>query len=228
MRGVGFWQIELQPVLLIGVHLRALCKFVDLLSKLDEVNARNTTFRGNNLRVVPVTDTADPTSYRTAEMSVDATGAPTAQIERGRMPDFQTTIKVLSILGAVVAFMWGVYQFTATQRQQVESRKLEATKPYLERQLALYTEATKVAATIATSSEDKAKDEATSRFWALYWGELSLVEDAGVEAAMVNLGKAVPSKDQAAIQPLALKLAHACRNSLARSWGVAEWKSPYE
>jgi hypothetical protein len=31
---------------------------------------------------------------------------------------------------------------------------------------------------------------------------------------------------QAELQPLALKLAHACRDSLADSWGVQDWSIP--
>jgi hypothetical protein len=58
-------------------------------------------------------------------------------------------IKLLTFLGAVVTFAWGVYQFFLTQRLQSETRRIEATKPFLDRQLKLYTEATQAAATIA-------------------------------------------------------------------------------
>ncbi|MEN6374469.1 MAG: hypothetical protein ABFD75_06760, partial [Smithella sp.] len=60
-------------------------------------------------------------------------------------------VKALSLLGAVVAFAWGVIQFVASQHAQEETRRIEATKPFLERQLKLYTEATQAAATLATS-----------------------------------------------------------------------------
>lgn len=144
------------------------------------------------------------------------------------MPSIETSVKVLSILGAVATFGWGVFQFTATQQQQSETRRIEATKPFLERQLALYTEVTQLASTIATTSDTKKKDKALDRFWSLYWGELALVEDAFVEGAMVKLGDALRNKaSDDELKQLALDLAHACRNSLARSWGVEAWQSPH-
>jgi len=144
------------------------------------------------------------------------------------MPALETAIRILSLMGAVVAFGWGVYQFSVTQRQQVESRRIEATKPFLERQLALYTEATQVASTIATTTDSTKKRQALERFWSLYWGELALVEDAFVEGEMVKFGAALErSAGEDEIRQQALNLAHASRNSLARSWGVAAWESPH-
>ncbi len=137
------------------------------------------------------------------------------------------SIKALSLIGAVVTFAWGVYQFIAAQHGQSETRRIEATKPFLERQLKLYTDATQATATLATSSRPEEIDAATKRFWSLYWGELALVEDQRVEAAMVQFGRLMnqgsAGKD---LQQASLALAHACRNSLAESWGVSQWRSP--
>lgn len=144
------------------------------------------------------------------------------------MPTFENTVKILSILGAVVTFAWGVIQFTTNQRQQSETRRIEATKPFLERQLILYTKATQLASTISATSDPKKKDQSVEEFWSIYWGELALVEDAFVEGAIVNFGDALRKKsNDEEIKQLALKLAHACRNSLARSWGVEAWQSPH-
>ena len=143
------------------------------------------------------------------------------------MPTLEITAKLLTMLIVVATFAWGVYQFNATQKQQSETRRIEATKPFLERQLTLYTEATKTASTIATTTDAKVKAEAVSKFWAMYWGELALVEDAFVEGAMVKFGQALRSNaSDDEIKQKALDLAHVCRNSLARSWGVAAWQSP--
>ena len=144
------------------------------------------------------------------------------------MPSFEASVKVLSILGAVATFSWGVFQYTHNQKQQSETRRIEATRPFLERQLALYTEATQLASTIATTSNATKKERLLERFWSLYWGELALVEDAPVEGAMVRLGDALRAKaSEQEVRRLALKLAHACRNSLAKSWGVEAWQSPH-
>lgn len=129
------------------------------------------------------------------------------------------------MLGAFVAFSWGIFQFSIGQRAQSEARRIEATKPFLERQLKLYTEATQAAATLATSTKQEELDVASKRFWSLYWGELALVEDKGVEAAMVQFGRALQSGSVGQqLHEKSLALAHACRDSLAGSWGVRQWR----
>ena len=55
--------------------------------------------------------------------------------------------------------------------------RIEATWPFLERQLALYTEATRAAATLAATEDGPEQDAAEKRFWALYWDELALFEN---------------------------------------------------
>jgi hypothetical protein len=101
----------------------------------------------------------------------------------------------------------------------------ESRKPFLERQLALYFEATKIAAQLSTASRGAPWNSARQRFWELYWGELGLVEDAGVLAAMVAFGDALTAYQQgrggtqAELHQLALGLARACRHSLQSEWG---------
>ncbi len=143
-------------------------------------------------------------------------------------PNFEVWIKALSILGAVVAFSWGVFQFISGQNTQAETRRIEATKPFLERQLKLYTDATQAAAMLATSKKPDELDVANKKFWSLYWGELALVEDKRVEAAMVQFGRALESGSVGQqLQQPSLSLAHACRDSLAESWGVRQWRNPH-
>src|SRR5512147_518449 len=133
--------------------------------------------------------------------------------------NLEAWVKVLTLLGGVVAFGWGVYQFIANQRSQSETRRIEATRPFLDRQLKLYTEATQAVATLATSSSNEELSSAKAAFCSLYWGELVLVEDKRVEAAMVQLGSAIKQgKLGSDIQSLSLELARACRDSLAESW----------
>jgi hypothetical protein len=146
----------------------------------------------------------------------------------------ETLIKWVSALVAVGGLVWGVTSFLITSRIQAETQQLEARKPFLERQLTLYTEATQNAAILATSSDADAIEQASQRFWELYWGELAMVEngglnakEGGVESAMVAFGQCLNKAcSQAELQPLALRLAHACRDSLAVSWGVQDWSAP--
>jgi len=55
-----------------------------------------------------------------------------------------------------------------------------------------------------------------------------LVEDQRVEAAMVRIKDALTSNaSKEELQQRSLALARACRDSLAESWGVKQWRSPY-
>jgi hypothetical protein len=151
---------------------------------------------------------------------------------------FEQTLKLLTAFGTVVSFFWGVwiwrdkshkelFQAKIDAERSAESRRIEATKSFLERQLKLYTEASQVAAKIATSTDVNEVADANKRFWELYWGELALVENKDVEAAMVALGKAImDSAPQKQLQQLSLRLAHACRKSLDLSWAINAWSQP--
>ena len=141
---------------------------------------------------------------------------------------FEARMRILTLMGAVIAFAWGVYQFSASQNSQAETRRIEATKPFLDRQLVLYTAATQATSTIATSETAGDIAAAKLRFWSLYWGELALVEDKRVEAAMVNFGKALDGAgERGELRRLSLALARACRDSLAEAWGVRQWQNPW-
>ena len=70
-----------------------------------------------------------------------------------RSNNVETVLKLLSPLLAIAAFVWGIYTYRDTSGQQLnrqraeaertaETRRIEATRPYLDKQLALYTEAT--------------------------------------------------------------------------------------
>lgn len=112
-----------------------------------------------------------------------------------------------------------------------DNRRIEATKPFLERQLRLYTEASEVAACIATGTNAVVDhieiQTAKKRFWQLYYGELALVENVEVEEAMVQLGEAISNgMDQSELRRASLNLASACRRSLATSWGIQAWENP--
>lgn len=152
--------------------------------------------------------------------------------------DFEQWLKLLGLIGAIASFVWGVYQWRAKSERELAqdkaeadriaaTRKLEATRPFLERQLKLYPEASQVAAVLATSTDPSERSAASRRFWQLYWGELALVENQDVEAAMVAFGDALTREaSPPELQDLSLKLAHACRLSLDRSWGIHAWTSP--
>ena len=115
------------------------------------------------------------------------------------MTDKDYLIRVVGTFVALGTLLWAIWTYGDTRRSEIdqreqadqriaETRRVEATKPFLERQLRLYTEAAQVAARIATSRDQSATDEAVERFWQLYWGELALVENEAVEGAMKAFG----------------------------------------
>lgn len=146
----------------------------------------------------------------------------------------ETTLKVLPVLGACITFAWGVVVWkdnaddersaAATESARyAESRRIESTRPFLEMQLKLYTEAAQVTARIANASNNV--DEDKLRFWELYTGELSMVEDSAVSGAMYDFGKALErNASQHELRDLGVILARKMRESLAKSWGTDAWQ----
>jgi hypothetical protein len=144
------------------------------------------------------------------------------------MADVEIFAKWVTILVTVAGFFWGV---TAA----LQGRAIEARRPFLDLQLKLYQEATKVTAVLATSTDPAELQVAEVRFWQLYWGELAMIENGGiktenggVEGAMVRFGDQLSShpQDRSLLKQLSLELAHVCRDSLAESWNVRDWRSP--
>ncbi len=149
---------------------------------------------------------------------------------------FETWMKLTGTVLAALTFAFGIYTYQTTSDRQIaqakdeafriaESRRIEASKPFLEKQLKLFTEATAVAAVIATSNDDGEIAKARVRFLQLYWGELGMVERGGVSAAMINFKNALDAnRPQEVLQPLALVLAHACRDELGKAWDTDAWQ----
>jgi hypothetical protein len=139
-----------------------------------------------------------------------------------------TLAKWLTIMGAVVGFLWNV-------SSALQTRAIDARRPFLNLQLNLYQEAASTAANLATSTDPAELRRAEARFWQLYWGELAMVENGGfkprhggVEGAMVRFGHQLraDSANRSALQQQSLCLSHTLRDSLAESWGVTDWRAP--
>ena len=135
-----------------------------------------------------------------------------------------TALRLATPLLAIATLVWGIYTYGETVKRTAETRRIEASKPFLDKQLALYSEATLNAATLATSSNPADLAAAKLRFLQLYWGELAMVERGAVESSMVAFKNALDAgKPQSDLARLALKLAYACRDELAVSWGTDAW-----
>jgi hypothetical protein len=148
-------------------------------------------------------------------------------------------VKIVGIAVTVGTFAIGVWQFNANETSkredrfladnaQIEQRQAAARQPYLDRQLQLYTEAGRSAATLASSSDPKALADARERFWQLYFGDLAMVEDQDVDSAMKEFGDALANHaSQGDLQMCSLRLSHRLRRSIETAWGTKLWASPY-
>ena len=136
----------------------------------------------------------------------------------------------LPIWAAVLGGLWAAWTYIDQQdrnaRREAQVALVEAQKPFLEKRQDLYFEAAKVAGALGhtdpKSPEWKALED---RFYALYWGELSLVEGKDVEARMIDVETKLRSyKDgvtggASALSLAALCLAHVMRGEIETGWG---------
>jgi hypothetical protein len=157
---------------------------------------------------------------------------------------------LLPVMTAIFGGLWITYTFLVQQRESqiafAENAKREARtqivqsqRPFLEKQLALYFEAAQVAGKLTVfTPDDKEWDPTESRFWELYWSELSMVEDRDVERAMVIFGDCLhdytsararaknqkkPFEDlqeKHALDSASLDLAHQIRKSIESAWRI--------
>jgi hypothetical protein len=101
-----------------------------------------------------------------------------------------------SVIGGVVVGLIGAV-WTLYTWDEIAVR--ESQKPFLEKQLQYYVEASKLAAQLtvlplrapAGVAPEETWDGANRRFWELHWGELVVVEDRPVGAAMAQFGAKV-------------------------------------
>jgi hypothetical protein len=106
--------------------------------------------------------------------------------------------------------------------QYVDTADRESSKPLLTRRLELCVELADAAGTMATAAHQKGDDvaRATATFHRLMWGSLAIFDTEGVYRAMAAFDKA-PEKDKEKAE----RVAHECRDMLARSWsGKGFWK----
>jgi hypothetical protein len=120
----------------------------------------------------------------------------------------------------LVTVLVGIWKFSAGQAQ---SNRV----PFLTKQLELSFDASDAASSLAVETDPVKWDAARRTFWHLYWGTLSIVEDKGVETAMVNFGEVVPSNPVSEITlPVvtlhkpSYELAHAIRDLVLKSWNA--------
>lgn len=106
----------------------------------------------------------------------------------------------------------------------------EAQQPFLKKQLELYFETAEVIGKLVTLDQTQSEWKvAETRYWALYWSELSLVEHEVVKKAMQKYAGALSGYKQApsaqsrdVLQDYTYKLAIALREGVSSSWSSAK------
>jgi hypothetical protein len=103
--------------------------------------------------------------------------------ERKRL--FDVITESIKIIALIAGGIWAIITWQSEQKEHAVTAKRELQRPFYEKQLTLYLEASKVAAQLAYLKEHNKEDQAIeARFWQLYWGELALVESpASIDGA---------------------------------------------
>ena len=149
-------------------------------------------------------------------------------------PRFLDSIRTwLPVWTAILGGLWAAGTYIVQQdriaRRESQVALVEAQKPFLEKQQALYFETAKVTGSLGhtppTSPEWRALED---RFYALYWGELSLVESKAVEARMIDVETKLrayikdPDANGFALNAASYCLAHVLRREIQAGWGRPE------
>jgi len=145
----------------------------------------------------------------------------------------------------VAGGLWAVFTFIDAQADQARERELNAAKearaalvqarrPFLERKMLLFFEASRLAGTLSrTPVGTRDWQAAEAKFWTLYWGEMSIVEQGAVEDRMKKFGDALIEHKELhdagsanELQLASYRLAHALRDELKADWGDAPVAPP--
>ena len=151
----------------------------------------------------------------------------------------------LTVIVTVLGFGFSVWQYRADQKgkqaaaeqelakeskeraertqRELEAEQREFMKPLLEKQQALYFEASSAAATIASSSDARERARAVDSFWRLYWGPLAMIETTNVSGAMKKFGYCLTKEEQCDaddLQQRSLALSSALEESMLKTWNA--------
>jgi hypothetical protein len=145
----------------------------------------------------------------------------------------ESAIKILQGL-AIIAGIWATYYAYKKQnddriiqeRENIEQTAKEFRRGFYEKQFQFYSEALDATATLATERiGSKDYTDARQKFYRLFWGRLSIVEDKTVEAKMVIFEKLLSAYEQedneaaqSDLQQASLELAHAASRYTINVW----------
>jgi hypothetical protein len=128
---------------------------------------------------------------------------------------------------AIGGGLWALFVY-------LTQRRIEVTKPFLQKQLELYFETVQVLGKLYTLDTNSSEwKEAERRFWCLYWAELPMVEHDDVEDAMVEFGDELKQyklkssqEERNRLMFRSFNLAHAIRRAIEGAWNTHQKSGP--
>lgn len=86
------------------------------------------------------------------------------------------TSEILQVVGVVCSAIWVAFTYADNSRTQNDATIRELRRPYQQKKLDLYVEASRVVAHLSAIPNDPDRAKTEARFWELYWGDLALVQ----------------------------------------------------
>jgi hypothetical protein len=128
--------------------------------------------------------------------------------------------KIITAIAVICGVAFASYQYFSNREYQLTTARIEAQKPFLDKRLQMYIDATTAAAIIATSKNEPEVKKAKEEFWKLYLGPMIVVQDPTVENPMRRFADCLQDSKNcdAPIAELARSLAQSCNRSLTRDW----------
>ena len=127
----------------------------------------------------------------------------------------ETTLKIATPIGAIVAFLIGIYHYRDSQAEEFK-------KTYWEKRYKMYEEISHLAGQLSHPTSKAAFDSLGHEFAVLYAGKSVLVEDTHVARAMqsfrATMKRAVYPDSLERVKAEATRISHACRLSLQETW----------
>jgi hypothetical protein len=142
--------------------------------------------------------------------------------------EWNTLIKGATAAAVLVTAALGLAKYLDQRELEIGALVRESKKPFLDKQFLKYVEAVTVVSRLATKKQYEGREQDLDRYWRLYWGELGMVEDSGVESAMVGFRRALErlkggrswEQVKGQLQSNSLNLSRCVSKSLEKSWNV--------
>lgn len=149
---------------------------------------------------------------------------------------WDSVVKNIGVLTAVATLVGSAVAFFVQRADDIDQRTLQAQavereskRVFLNKQADIYFETVPLVSRLANAESRSSIDAADEqRFWEIFWGELGMVEDAGVARAMDLFGQSLNAFQGRIALPrcaeqrksISLTLSHCVRKSLGQNWGV--------